>query len=164
MEPTQLIADKMQMSEYIHIFFPKVIITASQFYCLPAEIFGLHIFILNAPEQTVPATQMNKMLNRCKWLLSYSYSDNQLMESSQVVPYLSTNNLKLSIMFLFPLNIDYILCFLYFSLIQSNLRSSLINIALQQWIYGLEVIFCHAKCIMCINTSIQQKAAARAKI
>lgn len=52
---------------------------ASQFYCLPAEIFGLHIFILNALEQTVLATQMNKMLNRCKWLLSYSYSDNHLI-------------------------------------------------------------------------------------
>lgn len=56
------------------------------------------------------------------------------------------------------------LCFLYFSLIQSNLRSSLINVALKQWIYGLEMIFCHAKCIMCINTSVQQKAAARAQI
>lgn len=77
----------MQMPEYIYNFSPKTIITASQFYCLPAEIFGLHIFILNAPEQTVPATQMNKMLNRFKWLLSYSYSDNQLMQSSQVVPY-----------------------------------------------------------------------------
>lgn len=67
-------------------------------------------------------------------------------------------------MLLFPLNIDLYLCFLYFSLIQSNLRSSLINVALKQPIYGLEMIFCHVKCIMCINTSIQQKAAARVEI
>lgn len=107
MEPTWLTAAKMQMPEYILNFFPKVIIN-SQFYYLPAEIFGLHTFIPNAPEQTVPATQMNKMLNRCKWLLSHSCPDNQLMQSSQVLPYLCKNNFKLSIMLLFPLNIDYI--------------------------------------------------------
>lgn len=108
MEPTWLRAAQMQMPGYMHNFSPQIIIMGSQFYCLPGEIFGLHIFILNAPEQTVPATQMNKMLNRCKWLLSYSCSDNQLMQSSQVIPYLPTNNLRLSIMLLFPLNIDYI--------------------------------------------------------
>lgn len=148
MESTRLIAAKKQMPGYIHIFFPRVIIKASQFYCLPAEIFGLHIFILNVPEQTIPATQMNKMLNRCKWLLSYSYYGNQLTQSSQVGRHLSTNNLKLSIMLLLPLNIDLYLCFLNFSLIQSNLRSSLINVALKQPIYGFEMIFCLAKCIM----------------
>lgn len=37
-------------------------------------------------------------------------------------------------------------------------------LSLKQWIYGLEMVFCHAKCIMCITASIQQKAAARAQI
>lgn len=68
----------------IEPFFSKVVIMASQFYCLPAEIFGVHFLILHAPEQTVPATQkINKMMNRFKWLIPYSYSDdNLLMRSS----------------------------------------------------------------------------------